>query len=83
MTESLQWQIPGVDLHGEVRGSAPSAIFLHGFGGRSSDWDAIWRHLDPDIGAIRYDLRDFGRSKAHDDAPFSRSDDLLARKVVD
>ncbi|MET0364937.1 MAG: alpha/beta hydrolase [Sphingobium sp.] len=78
MTEALHWQFPDVDFHGEARGSDPSALFLHGFGGRSSDWDAIWRYLDPSIGVLRYDLRDFGRSTAKNSAPFSHADDLLA-----
>ncbi|HEX7852412.1 MAG TPA: alpha/beta hydrolase [Sphingobium sp.] len=78
MNKPLHWRLPGLDLHGEARGSNPSAIFLHGFGGCMLDWDSLWTHLDPALAAIRYDLRDFGQSSAHDARPFSHSDDLLA-----
>ncbi|MFT3967056.1 MAG: alpha/beta fold hydrolase [Sphingobium sp.] len=78
MIRTLQWSLPGVDLHGEARGNAPSAIFLHGFGGSCADWHGIWSRLDPAIPVLGYDLRDFGRSRAHDAAPFAHADDLLA-----
>lgn len=74
----MLWTLPGVDIYGEVRGASPSTLFVHGFGGSLTDWDHVWDQLPGGMGAIRYDLRDFGQSRAHEAARFSHSDDLLA-----
>ena len=68
----------GVDIHARQRGAHPGAVFLHGFSGNLHIWDPLWEILDDDVGALRYDLRDFGDSRAQDEREFSHSDDLLA-----
>lgn len=69
---------PGVDIHASQRGERPDAVFLHGFSGSLQVWDPLWDELDGDVTALRYDLRDFGASRAHDEREFSHSEDLLA-----
>src|ERR1700740_1165002 len=76
MIDPLCWRLPGVDLHGKVRGSDPSTILVQGSGGCILDWDALWAQLNPALAAIRYDLRGFGQSSAHNAGTFSHSDDL-------
>lgn len=79
MTEQgREWAVPGATLRGRMRGAAPTAVFLHGFGGSQEDWEPIWQALPTAIEAIRYDLRGFGESRAEDEGPFSHADDLLA-----
>lgn len=72
---------PGADIHVEVRGRTPQAVFVHGFGGDLSAWDEVWRALGEDFPAMRYDLRGFGRSRARGDEPFDYADDML--RVLD
>lgn len=68
-------------LQAEMRGTRPSAVFVHGFGGDRHGWDGIWDRLDDTLDAVRYDLRGFGQSEALAQTPYSHSDDLLA--VID
>ncbi len=68
----------GVDIHARQRGAQPGAVFLHGFSGDLHSWDQLWDVLDEDVAALRYDLREFGASRSHDEREFSHSDDLLA-----
>ncbi len=74
-----EWVLPrgGVDLQLVQRGEQPRAVFLHGFAGDLFTWDALWRELGPDLPALRYDLRGFGRSVDAHERPFRHADDLL------
>jgi 2-succinyl-6-hydroxy-2,4-cyclohexadiene-1-carboxylate synthase len=65
-------------LEGELRGEAPRALFLHGFGSDRHGWDAIWSRTDGPLPAIRYDLRGFGESRLLVEQQFNHVEDLLA-----
>jgi pimeloyl-ACP methyl ester carboxylesterase len=69
--------LPGVQLHLEEQGKGPYTVFVHGFGGDLHSWDSLWHFLG-DRHLLRYDLRDFGRSRATSDAAFTHTGDLAA-----
>lgn len=64
------------EFRADVRGSAPSAVFLHGFGSDLHTWDSLWAALGP-RSALRYDLRGFGASCARSAGPYDHANDLL------
>ncbi len=53
-------------------------MFVHGFGGDLGSWDGLWPLLAPGRHLLRYDLRDFGGSRAETDAAFTHTADLAA-----
>ena len=65
-------------MHVERCGADARAVFVHGFAGDVSSWDALWDASDDALAAVRYDLRGFGASHAKDNRPFTHADDLLA-----
>ena len=78
MEKDFTVRIAGADFYARQQGDKPRAVFLHGFGGDLHTWDGVWSELACAVPALRYDLRGFGRSTSHDDAPFDHADDLLA-----
>ncbi|GAB3108556.1 alpha/beta fold hydrolase [Pseudomaricurvus hydrocarbonicus] len=68
----------GLNFYALQRGETPRTLFIHGFGGDLHTWDRVFSYLDPDLAALRYDLRGFGRTPCPDSIPFRHSDDLLA-----
>lgn len=78
MEKELILHCAGVDIRARQRGPDPGAVFLHGFGGDLHTWDRLWSALDERFAVLRYDLRGFGESRAHDETPFSHAEDLLA-----
>jgi pimeloyl-ACP methyl ester carboxylesterase len=76
MSEARIIRLPGADLRIAERGSGPTTIFLHGFGGDLHTWDRLWPLLPAGTNYIRYDLRGFGQSVARDNTSFDHADDL-------
>jgi pimeloyl-ACP methyl ester carboxylesterase len=76
MSEAQIIRLPSADLRIAVRDSGPATIFLHGFGGDLHTWDRLWPLLPAGRNYIRYDLRGFGQSVAHDITSFDHGDDL-------
>lgn len=68
----------GCDIHVLVEGEGPATLFVHGFGGDLHGWDRLCGPLACERRVIRPDLRGFGRSVTHEDAPFHHADDLAA-----
>ena len=77
MVKERVMRMSGADLKVSACDGVPQVIFLHGFGGDLRTWDRIWPLLPAERGYIRYDLRGFGGSAAHDDSSFHHADDLL------
>jgi pimeloyl-ACP methyl ester carboxylesterase len=67
-------RIPGAQLHVECSPEKPVAVFVHGLSGDLHTWDALWNPATP---ALRYDLRDHGRSAAELGISFNHASDLL------
>ncbi|MYM64179.1 alpha/beta fold hydrolase [Pseudomaricurvus sp. HS19] len=68
-----------VEWHCRQRGENPQLVLLHGFGGDLHTWDALLPLLPDSLSTLRYDMRDFGLSRArHPQHPFSHADDLLS-----
>lgn len=76
LTNTLR-QDDGGRLHYEIAGDGEPVVFLHGFGLDSSMWDPQWQPFAARYGAIRYDLRGYGRSGLPA-GPYSHTDDLAA-----
>lgn len=76
--KKLTLHCAGVDINARQRGDSPSVVFLHGFGADLHFWDPLLAALDEPAATLRYDLRDFGGSRAHDPQAYSHTDDLLA-----
>lgn len=70
--------LPDVSLRFEEQGEGACLVLLHGFGGDLGSWDQLWPLLGPGRHLLRYDLRDFGGSRAKTDAPFTHTGDLAA-----
>jgi pimeloyl-ACP methyl ester carboxylesterase len=70
--------LPGVRLHLQEQGEGACTVFVHGFGGSLQSWDRIWPLLGQNRHLLRYDLRDFGNSRAASDAAFTHTGDLAA-----
>lgn len=70
--------LPGADIHIETEGGGVPVVFVHGFGGDFHTWDGLWAALTRGRATLRYDLRGFGRSVEHGDAPFDHGADLVA-----
>jgi pimeloyl-ACP methyl ester carboxylesterase len=75
--QTVEVPAAGTRFHACLRGDAPDVVLLHGFSGDLHTWDTVWPLMDPRVGALRYDLRGFGRSGAGEGEPFSHADDLL------
>ena len=75
--------VKGGALIGELRGSGPPVVFVHGMGGSRKDWVRLVGAM-ADNEATRsysttaYDLRGFGESSAEKGVPFSHAEDLRA-----
>jgi pimeloyl-ACP methyl ester carboxylesterase len=81
MLELSRWR-----AHVEEQGAGPSLVLVHGFGGDFCSWDGLLPHLGQERHLLRYDLRDFGLSRARSDEVFTHADDLaelLAVKSID
>jgi pimeloyl-ACP methyl ester carboxylesterase len=70
--------IGGSDFHVEQRGRSPRAVFVHGFASDLHSWDLLWEQLGPQLAALRFDLRGFGRSSSPNGKAFTHADDLLS-----
>lgn len=70
--------VEGAVLSGELSGTGPPLVFVHGMAGDRHEWDGLIPDLPTDHSIITYDLRGFGESEAKDGATFSHADDLLA-----
>src|SRR5688572_5690855 len=55
-------RLNGADLHYEVRGSGPPALFVHGMCGDASVWDDQVDRLAGRFRCVTYDRRGHGRS---------------------
>ncbi|WP_317929682.1 alpha/beta hydrolase [Halioxenophilus sp. WMMB6] len=73
---SVHWN--GADFCIAAKAGVQAVVFVHGFGEDLHTWDAIWPLLKPELAAVRYDLRGFGRSEYSDPQPFNHVDDLFA-----
>lgn len=74
---------PDTELHVDIQGECPGAVFVHGLGDDLHIWDELWRELARNVasvpyGMLRYDLRGYGQSVALNQKPFNHADDLLA-----
>jgi pimeloyl-ACP methyl ester carboxylesterase len=81
MLELSQWH-----AHVEEQGAGPSLVLVHGFGGDFCSWDGLLPHLGQERHLLRYDLRDFGLSRAKSEEAFTHAGDLaelLAAKSID
>ena len=70
--------LPGLRLHLEEQGQGPSLVLVHGFGGSLHSWDRLAPLLVPGRHVLRFDLRDFGESRADSAAAFTHASDLAA-----
>jgi len=52
-------------------------VFLHGLGDDLRTWDSVWEAMGDGLGALRYDLRGFGKTVCSG-VPFRHADDLLS-----
>lgn len=82
MEKALTVQVAGADFYAQQQGDTIDTVFIHGFGDDLSTWDRLWVELGDSLSALRYDLRGFGQSTSHSDAPFSHSEDLGALLTV-
>lgn len=78
MSGAFTVAVEGAVISGEAEGAGSPLIFVHGMAGERHDWDRLVAALPAELATLRYDLRDFGTSKAQDGTEFSHSDDLLA-----
>jgi len=71
--------VPGAVLVVEAQGEgAPPLVLIHGFGDDRHIWDRLSAALSQRRQVVRYDLRGFGDSVEHGNAPFRHSRDLLS-----
>ena len=68
-----------VQWHCRQRGEQPQLVLLHGFGGDLRTWDSLLPWLPDTLPTLRYDMREFGQSRAlFPEKSYSHADDLLA-----
>ncbi len=59
----MNYQIQGLSIHAEVRGTAePALVFLHYWGGTSRTWRKVTAELEVQFKTLAYDARGRGKS---------------------
>ena len=54
----MNYQIQGLSIHAEVRGTAePALVFLHYWGGTSRTWRKVTAELEGQFKTVAYDAR--------------------------
>jgi 3-oxoadipate enol-lactonase len=59
----MNYQIEGLAIHAEVKGTAePALVFLHYWGGTSRTWRKVTAELEGQFKTVAYDARGWGKS---------------------
>ena len=78
MTKALHTvPVVGASLVAETQGQGNPLVLVHGFADDRQTWNNVSGELCCGRQIIRYDLRGYGESEEHGDAPFRHAHDLL------